>query len=257
MCELFGVSAETPVEVNDLLKEFFSHSVRHMHGWGLAAFHDNSVSLEKEPITAKDSIYLKHRLAHKIETRAMIAHIRDATVGSMDYENCHPFVMRDISRRCWTFAHNGTMFDCPMLSTYFHLQEGRTDSERVLYCLIDHINRAITTAGRELTAAERFALLDRLVCQMTPGNKMNFLLYDGEYMYAHTNYADSLYFSYVQSGTVFATVPLNHCRWEPMPFTTLCAFHNGTLVYTGTCHGNEYIDSFKDTNLLFLDYSVL
>ncbi len=257
MCELFGVSAETRIEVNDLLKEFFSHSVRHPNGWGLATFHGNSASLEKEPVTAVDSAYLKRRLAHKIETRTMIAHIRKATVGSMDYENCHPFVVRDVSQRCWTLAHNGTMFDCPMLSRYFHMQEGRTDSERILYCFIDYINKAITAAGRELTAAERFSLLDKLVCQMTPGNKMNFLLYDGEYMYVHTNYADSLYYSRVQGGTLFATVPLNHCFWEPVPFTTLCVYRSGNLVYTGTCHGNEYVDNAKDTNLLFLDYSAL
>ncbi|MCD8023135.1 MAG: class II glutamine amidotransferase [Lachnospiraceae bacterium] len=257
MCELFGVSAETHVEVNDLLKEFFSHSVRHMNGWGIATFHGNSTSLEKEPVTAVNSAYLRHRLAHKIETKAMIAHIRKATVGSMDYENCHPFVMRDSSGRCWTLAHNGTMFDCPMLNRYFHLQEGRTDSERILYCLIDHINRAIADTGRELTASERFSLLDDLVCRMTPGNKMNFLLYDSDYMYVHTNYADSLYFSRVQGGTLFATVPLDRRIWEAVPFTTLCVYRDGKPVYTGTCHGNEYIDNINDTNLLFLDYSVL
>ena len=47
MCELFGVSSGRRIEVNDLLKEFFSHSVRHPNGWGMAMFYENSVSLEK------------------------------------------------------------------------------------------------------------------------------------------------------------------------------------------------------------------
>ncbi|MCD8006686.1 MAG: class II glutamine amidotransferase [Oscillospiraceae bacterium] len=257
MCELFGVSAATHIDVTDLLREFFSHSVRHPNGWGLATFYGNSTSLEKEPVTAADSEYLRHRLSHKVEIRAMIAHIRKATVGTMDYENCHPFVLRDSSQRCWTFAHNGTMFDCPMLDGYYHVQEGGTDSERVLYCFVDNINKAITAAGRELTEAERFSLIDKLVCRVTPGNKMNFLLSDSEYIYVHTNYANSLYYLHTQGGTLFATVPLGHHSWEPMPFTTLCVYQDGNLVYTGTCHGNEYIDNISDTRYLFLDYSAL
>ncbi len=257
MCELFGVSAQSPVEVTGLLKEFFSHSVRHPNGWGLATFYENSVSLEKEPLRAVDSTYLKYRLSRKIETRAMIAHIRQATRGSMDYENCHPFVRRDNSGRCWTLAHNGTMFNCPVLDGYCHLQQGATDSERLLYYFTDRIDKAAAQKGRQLSDSERFGLIDELVCQLTPGNKMNFLMYEGEYMYVHTNYANSLYYLHLKEGTLFSTVPLDERNWEKVPFTTLCIYHNGDLVYTGKCHGNEYIDNEKDTRYLFLDYSAL
>ncbi len=257
MCELFGVSADARIEVNGLLKEFFSHSERHPNGWGLAVFHENSASVEKEPVTAVHSSYLRKRLSHQIATRSLIAHIRLATIGSMDYENCHPFVQRDRYGRCWTFAHNGTMFDCPVLSPYFHVQEGRTDSERVLCYFIQQINEASAAAGRELTAEERFSLIDRLVCRMTPGNKMNFLLHDGEAMYVHTNYANSLYFAQREEGVLFATVPLGHERWEPVPFTTLCVYQGGRRVYTGACHGNEYFDNEDDMRFLYLDSAAL
>ena len=50
-------------------------------------------------------------------------HIRLATVGSRDYENCHPFVREDNYGRHWTLIHNGTMFDCPQLSRYIPLQD--------------------------------------------------------------------------------------------------------------------------------------
>ena len=59
MCELFGVSSRKRVVVNDLLKEFFTHSVRHANGWGMAIFYENAVSLEKEPVQAIKSTYLK------------------------------------------------------------------------------------------------------------------------------------------------------------------------------------------------------
>lgn len=50
MCELFGISSTKKVRVNEYLKEFFSHSVEHPHGWGMAAFYEGVASIEKEPI---------------------------------------------------------------------------------------------------------------------------------------------------------------------------------------------------------------
>ena len=35
MCELLGISSAKPMEVSGFLKEFYSHSVMHPHGWGL------------------------------------------------------------------------------------------------------------------------------------------------------------------------------------------------------------------------------
>src|SRR5574344_1412509 len=127
MCELLGISSTEKIIANDLLKEFYSHSNFHPNGWGLAVFHGDVASIEKQPIRAADSVYLKQRLHHKIEARTIIAHIRLATMGSVDYENCHPFVRQDSSGRRWTLAHNGTIFHGDLLDKYFYTQEGRTD----------------------------------------------------------------------------------------------------------------------------------
>lgn len=251
MCELFGVSSPHQIYVNDLLKEFFSHSTMHPHGWGMALFHGNSASVEKEPTPAFRSAYLKKRLAHTINADNMIAHIRLATIGSMDYENCHPFVLRDKFDRCYTLAHNGTMFDCPVLSPFQYMQEGQTDSERLLYYIVDRINHA--SAGGEPSAKERFDIIDQVVVEASPHNKMNFLLYDSEFMYVHTNFAGSLYSARIDGATVFSTLPLGRHTWKPVRFTTLLAYKNGELVYTGTTHGNEYIYDESDMHLLYLD----
>ena len=253
MCELFGVSSSSPIYLNDLLKEFFSHSVDHPHGWGMAQFYGNSVSVEKEPRPAFRSAYLKSRLSHVIKADNMLAHIRYATIGSMDYENCHPFVLRDSYDRCYTLAHNGTMFDCAALSPYQYIQEGCTDSERLLYYIVDRINSKSKELGRELSASERFDVIDSLVVHESPHNKMNFLLYDSEMMYVHTNFAGSLHSAKIDEATVFSTVPLGRHSWTPVKFTTLLAYKNGKLIFTGTTHGNEYIYDEKDTHLLYLD----
>ena len=257
MCELFGVSSRKRITVNELLKEFFSHSVKHANGWGMAVFYENSVSLEKEPVQAIKSTYLKERLGQKLSVRNMIAHIRLATRGVMEYVNCHPFVLRDNYDRCWTLAHNGTIFDYAGHDPYLHQQEGGTDSERILYFLVDRVNQRQLELGRALNREERFSLLDGLVGDMARGNKLNLLIYDGELLYVHTNYADSLYFSQREDALLFATTPLDKGSWNAHPFTTLCAYRNGRRLFTGTDHGNEYRDNDKDMQMLFVDYAAL
>lgn len=257
MCELFGVSSADRVLVNDLLREFASHGVRHPNGWGIAVFYGNSVSLEKEPVAAHKSVYLKERLRHRFSVHNMIAHIRMATRGNIDYENCHPFVMRDNRDRTWTLAHNGTIFDCPAMQKYVHTQEGQTDSERILCHIIDRVNGRQTQLGRSLTAAERFRLLDEIICQAAPHNKLNLLIYDSEQLYVHTNYANSMYLKQTEGTAMIATVPLERSGWEPVKFTTLLAYRDGKQIFCGTDHGHEYIDTPKDMQYIFVDYAGL
>lgn len=257
MCELFGVSSRRTIEVTALLTEFFSHSVTHANGWGMATFYGNAVSLEKEPVQAIKSAYLKERLRQKIQVRNMIAHIRLATRGVMEYANCHPFLLRDNSDRCWTLAHNGTIFDYPRHNSYLYQQKGRTDSERILYFLVDQVNQRQNALGRPLTVEERFDLLDALVTDMAKGNKLNLLIYDGELLYVHTNYADSLYYSQREDALLFATTPLDGGDWEAHPFTTLCAYRDGQQVFAGTNHGRQYRDNAEDMHMIFADYAGL
>lgn len=257
MCELFGVSSSVTVRVNDMMKEFVAHSEEHWNGWGIGLLFDNFVSLEKEPIQALKSAYLKERLKYKMEVRDMIAHIRLATVGTMEYENSHPFVKRDDLGRVWLLAHNGTIFDCPRLERYRGMQDGKTDSERILFYLVDQINIEQERLKRGLRFEERFALLERLIGEISPHNKLNLLLYDGKYIYVHTNYRNSIYIYQTENTAYFATSPLSGDEWVPMPFTTLCAYRNGKLVKQGKAHGNEYIDNEADMKYLFAAYSGL
>ncbi|MBO4520536.1 MAG: class II glutamine amidotransferase [Alphaproteobacteria bacterium] len=240
MCEIFAVSSEKEIQLNTLLKEFFSHGSKHPNGWGLAVFYGNAVSLEKEPVESNKSSYLKDRLSHQIFACNALAHIRQATVGKMEYANSHPFILRDKLNRAWTLAHNGTIFDGTKTDAYASAQEGSTDSERILYYLVDQVNQRQTALNREMTAEERFALVDRLIGELAPNNKLNLTLYDGEQLYVHTNYANSLFMKETDGAAVFATVPLDNGNWQPLPFMTPLAYHYGRRVFTGTCHNSEY-----------------
>lgn len=257
MCELFGVSSKRKIPLNDLLREFFSHGVEHPHGWGMAFFYNNAVSLEKQPEHSCKSVYLKQRLRAKIEADNMIAHIRLATRGNLDYENTHPFVLRDNSDRTWTLAHNGTIFECDALNPFAHEQQGETDSERILCYIISRVNKLQEKKERVLTSKERFSLLDEIICELSPENKLNLIIYDGEQFYVHTNYRESLYRCQKGSAMVISTKPLDRDFWEELPMNTLSAYRDGKLLYTGTNHGNEFVDSAEKMRLLFLDFANL
>ena len=62
MCELFGLTGPDEIVVNEYLETFAGHSVNHPNGWGLAIFCGKEVNIEKEPVAAYKSSYLKERL---------------------------------------------------------------------------------------------------------------------------------------------------------------------------------------------------
>lgn len=56
---------------------------------------------------------------------------------------------------------------------------------------------------------------------------------------------------------MFSTKPLDGSLWEELPLNTLLAYKSGKLLYTGTNHGNEFVDSEEKMKLLFLDFANL
>lgn len=248
MCELLGINSTEKIACNHLLQEFFSHSTQHPDGWGLAAFYENAVSLEKEPVSALNSIYLKNRLTDEIREDVLLAHIRKASVGKLSYQNSHPFALRDCRGRLWTLIHNGTIFESPVLEPYKIRQKGETDSERILYYLVDQINFRQVNAQKALSDQERFAVVDDMIHAITPKNKVNFLIYDGELFYIHSNHKGSLYLCQDQKirSLIVSTQPLNteqsgNNHWTEVPQNTLLAYRKGRLIYQGRMHYNDYI----------------
>lgn len=257
MCELFGMSCAESRDICALLTEFFSHSIRHPHGWGLALVYADAVSLEKEPVSAMKSEYLRRRLSAPVFAQTYIAHIRLATRGALEYRNTHPFVKRDACGRAWTLAHNGTIFCSPILEHYRETQAGETDSERILCELVARMDERQQALGRPLRARERFEAADRVVCSLASGNKLNLLFSDGELVYAHTNMKGTLYVHREPGCALFATVPLGNLKWEPLTFAKLTAWRAGELCFTGTEHGQEYRSAQGDVGFLISDSAVL
>ena len=257
MCELFGVTANRKIKVNSQLKAFFSHSIEHRNGWGLALFDDHSISIEKEPIKAADSIYLKSRLAGRLETARCMAHIRKATVGDVNFDNTHPFSKRDESGRTWVLVHNGTIFDSPLLNSYQYVQQGDTDSERILLYLVDQVNHAYKSRKNSFDAKARVRLIDQLIRNIVPGNKVNLLIYDGDYFYVHKNEEGTLFMSKKEGSVIFSTHALTTDGWEEVPQNRLMVFQDGEEIYEGKPHEHSYIYDEDQMKHWYLGYAAL
>ncbi len=257
MCELFGITANRRVKINDFLKRFFEHSKEHRNGWGLAFLDDNSVSIEKEPAKASDSLYLKNRLTGRIETARCMAHIRKATVGEVSFSNTHPFSKRDESGRTWVLVHNGTIFESPILSAYQYQQDGNTDSERILLYIVDQMNKHYISELNGFDANERIKLIEKIIKRLAPENKLNLMLYDGDYFYVHKNEEGTLYMSERSGSVIFSTHPLQPEGWREVPGNQLLVYKDGELVHTGEKHEFTYVETEEKMKLLYLEYASL
>lgn len=243
MCELYGITGDIPVRANDMLKEFYTHSHKHPHGWGLRYFNKNGTAFMcKEAVSAHNSLALPELLDHEIETPVLIAHIRFATVGSIAGSNSHPFTSWDNSGREWTLAHNGNIYSGMELLPYLDTQSGETDSERVLLYLTDAMNKAIKDAGHPLDAVQRAVLLDEKIAAIAKRNKLNLIIYDGETYYIHTNIIDTLYSAKKSNHICFSTHPLSQkdYHWEKVPMARLFAYKGRRLIYSGKSHGHVF-----------------
>lgn len=251
MCELLGISSKVPYDFRAELKNFFKHCNENPHGWGIMYKKDGERKIVKEPVSADSSTKLPRLVSQLDSQNVLIAHIRYATVGAKNNENTHPFERYDDSGRRWTLIHNGTIFSGNVLTKYKQTQKGTTDSERILLYLIEQINQKIREKNeQDLDAEERFSVLNQVVCDITHRNKVNLMIYDGEYLYAHKNMKDTLSFKRTEDGIVLATKPIDDGNWIPLPMTTLLSFKDGKLIREGTNHGNVFV-SYKESMNIF------
>ena len=122
----------------------------------------------------------------------------------------------------------GTIFQGPQLEMFKSVQEGQTDSERILYYIIDEVNKKQDELGWPLTPEERFRLLDELVTRLSAGNKLNLLVWDGEYMYVHTNYRGTLHMLQKDADTLwFSHGHLTTLLGKPCPSCGCLSFGRG------------------------------
>ena len=251
MCEIFGVTSDRTIDVSSELKEFFKHGETNPHGWGIASWNDEGrITIDKEPVDSTKSTQIGSYISSAIKCRGMIAHIRRATIGYVDYRNTHPFIAHDPNWREWVFAHNGTIFESEELLPYTDIQTGSTDSERILLYILDK-NKGVT--GDE----ERFKVMDSAAVKLSNKNKLNFMAFDGRFLYVHKNEAGTMYRKVSDGYVLIATKPLDDGLWEEVPLNRLQVYREGRLIWEGTQHGHTYVHDEEQMNMLYLGYSGL
>jgi glutamine amidotransferase len=186
MCQLLGMNCNVPTDVMFSFAGFAERGGRtdhHGDGWGIAFFEDRGLRHFVDHQSASASPIAELIRRYPIKSRNVIAHIRKATQGAVTLENCHPFV-RELWGRYWVFAHNGDLKDyAPRLHGSFH-PVGHTDSERAFCWLLQELakSHADVPSIPELTLTLR-----ELVPQIARHGTFNFLLSNGEALWAHAS----------------------------------------------------------------------
>ncbi|WP_198972067.1 class II glutamine amidotransferase [Xylophilus sp. ASV27] len=186
MCQLLGMNCNTPTDITFSFSGFAQRgggTSDHADGWGIAFFEGLGLRHFVDHQRAVDSPIAELIRRYPIKSRHVIAHIRKATQGAVNLENCHPFV-RELWGRYWVFAHNGDLKDFqPRLHGGFR-PVGSTDSERAFCWLMQELakSHAGVPSIDELTRTLR-----ELVPQIAAHGTFNFLLSNGQALWAHAS----------------------------------------------------------------------
>jgi glutamine amidotransferase len=186
MCQLLGMNCNVPTDVMFSFAGFAERGGRtdhHGDGWGIAFFEDKGLRHFVDHQSAAGSPVAELIRRYPIKSRNVISHIRKATQGEVTLENCHPFV-RELWGRYWVFAHNGDLKDYqPRLHGSFR-PVGHTDSERAFCWLLQELAKSHASVP---PIAELTLTLRELVPQIAKHGTFNFLLSNGEALWAHAS----------------------------------------------------------------------
>lgn len=201
MCRLFAFRASHPTSARAALVTAGHSLLRqscgdrrgecHSDGWGVGHFlgPQPTVTRSARP-AATDPLY--RQAAEEVAATTLLAHVRQASAGSVAERNCHPF-----RHGRWLFAHNGTLQGFAanperlrrlVPDSLRGLIVGETDSEHAFYFVLGLLGPAAgeadaVTIGRALAeAAARLA-------ELFPGSaaeptRLNFVLTDGRVLAA-------------------------------------------------------------------------
>ena len=185
MCQLFALNSNSPTDVTFSFTGFAARgglTDEHADGWGIAFHGPGGHRLFVDDAPACASPLAAFLCSHPIRATTVLAHIRKATRGPVQLDNCHPF-QRQWGGRCWSFCHNGTLHGfAPTLDLPYQPQ-GSTDSEQAFGWLMQQLQRRF--GHRVPEAATLAPVLAELAQQAAAHGVFNFLLTDGLHTYAH------------------------------------------------------------------------
>ncbi|GAA5858769.1 hypothetical protein JCM1840_006549 [Sporobolomyces johnsonii] len=242
MCRLLVVKADEPIQLAQLLTKP-AHSIINQASDSRLRLDAGSINAdgfgvgwyptEKEQTTPGPCIFRSitpawsnlnlHRLADKIKSPLVFAHVRASTTGALSEENTHPWTYGNL-----IWMHNGCISDFQQIKRrlqndlsdeMFAVPQGNTDSEWAFACFLDQLAKLTDPKARTIPHGFLRQAMLNTVAQLRkyteaggPGAEpslMNFCVSDGtsvvatRYITSATEEAASLFFS---TGSTFAEV---------------------------------------------------
>ena len=183
MCELLGMSFNSPVRPTFSFEVFRKRGEKHPDGWGLAYYPDESAQIIKEPLKAGKSELSKFlRDYEKVKSKIFISHVRRSSAGEVSHKDTHPFSRETIGRE-YVFAHNGTLRefeDWLKLGKGFR-PIGKTDSEYVFCHLLNHFERRRI----DYWTKDEFDWLAKKLEKINEFGKFNCIFSNGEFLFCY------------------------------------------------------------------------
>lgn len=185
MCELLGMSANTPTDICFSFSGLMQRGGRtgpHRDGWGIAFYEGRGCRLFHDPLSSVDSEIARFIKRYSIKSRIVISHVRKANRGKVCLENTHPF-MRELWGNSWVFAHNGQLKGIKKFPLKHYRPIGTTDSEHAFCWMLDQVRRRFPE--RPKRKRELSGFIKKLADRLGKLGVSNFLMSDSHYLYAN------------------------------------------------------------------------
>jgi predicted glutamine amidotransferase len=168
----------------------------HVDGWGLASYDEKGEPRVTKSVQAAFSDLRFDELVKSLTTTALVAHVRQASVGRTALVNTHPFV-----HGRWVFVHNGTLQDFAARKGLLRdaipddlrqMIRGDTDSEHVFLFWLSQLRAGAGGLNEHLgidtvaaTLQQTILLLNRwFPTHKGEESKFNFVVTDGRLLVA-------------------------------------------------------------------------
>lgn len=189
MCDILGLSFNTPITAKISLDIFQKRGEENPDGWGLAFYHNNRLQIIKEAQSSVDS-GLYDFMERYTQSQTIISHVRRSTRGIPSYLNTHPFYRRlslGSQNHEFAFAHNGTLTQLEKVKLDRFTPLGETDSEHAFCHLLDIISKRGSTKWSE----SAFAFIENNLRDINDGtNTLNAIFSDGVHLFCYSDEND-------------------------------------------------------------------
>ncbi|OLS29479.1 MAG: Gamma-glutamyl-hercynylcysteine sulfoxide hydrolase [Candidatus Heimdallarchaeota archaeon AB_125] len=212
MVKLLGINCEKEIEIDFAFKGSATVSGKNPDGWGYTYLKNDKWMIFKEPFN-ENQFELKNfqlNFPANFISNNLISHIRFASKGNKIKENTHPFELELFDKK-WTFAHSGH------LTIYKHVlrfsegiePKGDTDSEEVFCTIMTNIK----DLGHLVKDKEIALNIEKTAKELAKEGGMNFILSDGDYLFAYYSGFKSLYYAELRPPFDKNVVGEDHQLW--------------------------------------------